>query len=70
VRHPGEPVDEDVRRARIRDLENRQLDAVRRHEREAVAELVAMRSGLAELAIQQRRIERSLRERGYLLGHA
>jgi sulfide:quinone oxidoreductase len=63
---PGAPVSDDVRRARIRDIENRQLMAVRRREREADAELRALSSRLDALAAHQQQAIRELQQHGYL----
>jgi sulfide:quinone oxidoreductase len=63
---PGAPVSDDVRRARIRDIENRQLMAVRRREREADAELRALSSRLDALAAHQQQVIRELQQHGYL----
>lgn len=65
---PGAPVSDDVRRARIRDIENRQLMAVRRREREADAELRALSSRLDALAAHQQQVIRELQQNGYLRG--
>ncbi len=63
---PGAPVSDDVRRARIRDIENRQFMAVRRREREADAELRALSSRLDALAAHQQKAIRELQQHGYL----
>ena len=60
-------VDDEVRNARRRDLENRQLMAVERCEREAAEELRTLSSGLDALAVQERQVVASLRQHGYLL---
>lgn len=60
-------VDDEVRNARRRDLENRQLMAVGRYEHEAAEELRALSSGLDALAVHERRVIGSLRQHGYLL---
>lgn len=59
-------VDDAVRKARSRDLENRQLMAVERNEHEAAEELRALSSGLDALAAHQRQVVGSLRQHGYL----
>lgn len=59
--------DDDVRNARRRDLENRQLMAVERCEREAAEELRALSTGLDALAVHERQVVASLRQHGYLL---
>lgn len=66
-RTAGVAVDDEVRNARRRDLENRQLMAVERCEREAAEELRTLSSGLDALAVQQRQVVASLRQHGYLL---
>lgn len=58
--------DEATRKARSRDLENRQLMAVERREHEAAEELREMSSGLEALAAHARHVEGSLRQHGYL----
>jgi len=63
---PRAPVSDDVRRARIRDIENRQLMAVRRREREADAELRALSTRLDALAAHQQQVIRELQQHGYL----
>ena len=49
-------VDDEVRNARRRDLENRQLMAVERCEHEAAEELRALSSGLDALAVHERQV--------------
>lgn len=56
----------DVRMARLRDIENRQLMAMRRAERDADAQLRTLRTQLDTLAKQQRAVIRELRQHGYL----
>jgi sulfide:quinone oxidoreductase len=65
--HTHRDVDEAVRRARLHDIEYRQRMAVERHEREAAAELRAMRAELTTLAAHQRKVIASLKQRGYLV---
>jgi NADPH-dependent 2,4-dienoyl-CoA reductase/sulfur reductase-like enzyme len=59
----AEDVDRD---ARVRDIDNRQLLAIRRRSREAETEYVALRSRLDGLAASQQRVIRELQEHGYL----
>ncbi|HTX46442.1 MAG TPA: FAD-dependent oxidoreductase [Solirubrobacteraceae bacterium] len=59
-------VTEVVRDARLHDLEQRQLMAVDRNEREAAAEINAMAKGLDELARHQQDVIATLRKHGYL----
>ncbi len=56
----------DVRTARLRDIENRQLMAVERREREANAELRALSAGLQTLSSRQKEVIRELQRHGYL----
>ena len=65
LREPGE-VSPDVRAARLRDIENRQLMAVSRRERAADAELQALSAGLESLAARQQQVIRELQRQGYL----
>jgi sulfide:quinone oxidoreductase len=52
--------------ARLRDLENRQLMAIQRLEREAAAEVRALSAGLQTRAKDERHVIQMLREHGYL----
>jgi sulfide:quinone oxidoreductase len=56
----------DLRIARMRDVENRQLMAVRRRERAARDNLRSLTTELNDLAEHQQRVIRELRQRGYL----
>ncbi len=60
------PPGDDVRTARLRDLENRQLLAIRRRELDAAAEVRDLSSRLGELAERQRKAIAQLRGHGYL----
>ena len=62
----GAAITEPVLHARMRDLETRQLMAVRRLEREAAADVQALSAGLQTLAADQRHAIDMLREHGYL----
>jgi hypothetical protein len=64
----GEVTDQ-VREARIHDIEHRQLRAVGRREHEAESELQRLRTGLQTLADRQHEVIRSLRRQGYLREH-
>jgi hypothetical protein len=57
------------RLARLRDIENRQLMAVRRTERAADAELRALSAGLETLRAHERAVVQELQRHGYLHGH-
>ncbi|HEY5188396.1 MAG TPA: FAD-dependent oxidoreductase [Solirubrobacteraceae bacterium] len=59
----------ETRAARLRDLENRQLNAIRRREREADSELRSLQARLERLGADQQRVVRELKQRGYLLDH-
>ncbi len=59
-------VSDEVRAARMREIENRQLLAVRRREREADALLQALSSDLEALAARERATIQELRQHGYL----
>lgn len=59
-----------TRAARLRDIENRQLMAVRRRERDADAELRAMSDRLQALAADEQQVVRDLQHHGYLHDHA
>jgi len=70
---PHQPVEsgeasEAVRTARARDVENRQLMAVRRREREANAELRELRDRLETFTLEEHEIVRDLEHHGYLTG--
>ena len=56
----------DVRAARLRDIEMRQMMAVRRRELEAAAELRSLEAGLETLAAHQQRAIHELQQHGYL----
>jgi len=56
----------EIRAARLRDVENRQLMAVARREREADEELRALSTRLQALAASQQKVMRELRQHGYL----
>jgi sulfide:quinone oxidoreductase len=62
----GAQVSAEVRTARLRDIENRQLMAVRRREREAAAELRALGAKLQTLTARQQETIRELERHGYL----
>ncbi|HUN79427.1 MAG TPA: FAD/NAD(P)-binding oxidoreductase [Solirubrobacteraceae bacterium] len=64
------PVSADVRTARLQDIDNRQLLAIRRRERDAEAELRSLSAGLRELAAGQRQTIRELQRHGYLRDRA
>jgi sulfide:quinone oxidoreductase len=59
-----------TRAARLRDIENRQLMAVRRRERDADAELRAMSARLETLTTNEQQVVRELQHHGYLRDHA
>jgi sulfide:quinone oxidoreductase len=59
-------ITEAVLHVRLRDVENRQLMAVRRLESEAAAEVRALSAGLQTLADDERQVIDMLREHGYL----
>jgi sulfide:quinone oxidoreductase len=56
----------DVRAARLRDIETRQLMAVRRRELEAAAELRSLEAGLQTLSARQQTAIHELQQHGYL----
>ena len=60
------PPSEDVRAARLRDLENRQLLAIRRRELAADAEVRELSARLGALAERQRKARDELHRHGYL----
>ncbi len=62
----GAQVSAEVRTARLRDIDNRQLMAVRRRERAAAAELRALSAELQTLTAHQREVIRELQRHGYL----
>ena len=64
--HAGEEVSAEVRSARLRDIENRQLMAVERRERAADAEVRALSAELKTLAARQQEVIRELQRHGYL----
>lgn len=59
-------VSADVRAARLRDIEMRQLMAVRRRELESSAELRSLEARLADLTAHQHEVVRVLQQHGYL----
>lgn len=66
LRASGARPDAETRQARLRDIENRQLMAVRRQERVAEEELGALRSRLAEFSEREQDVVRDLQHHGYL----
>jgi sulfide:quinone oxidoreductase len=64
--HTSTAINEAVQRARLHDLERRQLMAVRRLEREADAEVRALNADLQTFAADERHVIHTLREHGYL----
>jgi hypothetical protein len=62
----GGEVSADVRAARLRDIDNRQLMAVRRRERAAVAELRTLSAKLETLTAHQQEVIHELQRHGYL----
>ena len=64
--HTSTLITEAVQRARLHDLESRQLMAVRRFEREADADVRALRADLQTFAADERDVIHLLREHGYL----
>lgn len=62
----GSEVSAEVRAARLRDIEMRQMMAVRRRERESNAELRSLEAGLQDLSARQQEAIRALRQHGYL----
>ena len=65
----GGEVTAEIRNARLRDIENRQLMAVQRNERAADAELRALSAGLETLRAHQQEVIRELQRHGYLRNH-
>lgn len=65
----GAEVSAEVRTARLRDIENRQLMAIRRRERAADAELRALDAELQTLTAHQQEVIRELQRHGYLTHH-
>ena len=65
----GAEVSAEVRTARLRDIEMRQLMAIRRRELAADAELRALEAGLQTLAAHQQEVIRELQQHGYLTHH-
>lgn len=70
TRGAGAPITDDLRRARQRDIDNRQVMAIRRREHEAAAELRALSAGLDALEARQQDAIRELQQHGYLLGRS
>jgi len=62
-------VSPDVRAARLRDIENRQLMTIRRREESADVELHALDAKLQSLAAHQREAIHELQQHGYLVRH-
>lgn len=62
----GREVSADVRAARLRDIDNRQLMAVRRRERAAAAELRTLSAKLETLTAHQQEVIHELQRHGYL----
>jgi sulfide:quinone oxidoreductase len=62
----GAEVSAEVRAARLRDIENRQLLAIERRERAADAELRALSAELQTLTAHQQEVIRELQQHGYL----
>lgn len=60
------PVGADVRAARLQDIDNRQILAIRRRELAAEEELRSLSAGLDALAARQRQTVRELQRHGYL----
>ena len=58
------------RAARVRDIENRQIMAIRRRAREAEAELASLRARLDTLTASQQQVIRELQQHGYLRGRS
>jgi sulfide:quinone oxidoreductase len=65
----GDEVTPEVRAARQRDIENRQLLAVKRRERAANVQIRAMNTELHTLAEHQQEAIRELKQHGYLTHH-
>jgi FixJ family two-component response regulator len=58
-----------IRAARLRDIENRQLMAIQRRERAADAELRDLNARLQTLTANEQRVIHELQQHGYLLDH-
>ncbi len=63
---PATVITDEVLHARLRDLENRQLMAVQRLEREAATEVRALTAELDKLGVDERHVIQTLSEHGYL----
>ena len=63
---PPANIGTDVRAARLRDIEMRQMMAVRRRELEAAAELRSLEAGLETLSAHQHAAIQALQQHGYL----
>jgi sulfide:quinone oxidoreductase len=66
---PGAQISTEEQLARLRDIENRQLMAVRRRERAADAELRALSARLETLRAHEQAVVQELQRHGYLHGH-
>ena len=66
---PGAQISTEEQLARLRDIENRQLMAVRQRERAADAELRALSAGLETLRAHEQGVVKELQRHGYLHGH-
>jgi sulfide:quinone oxidoreductase len=66
---PGAQISPEEQLARLRDIDNRQLMAVRRRERAADAELRALSARLETLRAHERAVVQELQRHGYLHGH-
>jgi sulfide:quinone oxidoreductase len=66
---PGAHINPEEQLARLRDIENRQLMAVRQRERAADAELRALSAGLETLRAHEQGVVKELQRHGYLHGH-
>jgi hypothetical protein len=64
------PISAEDRNARVRDIENRQLMAIRRRERAAESQLRALSAQLQTLAAHQQEVIRELQHQGYLRNRA
>src|ERR1019366_5283315 len=65
----GADVSAQIRAARLRDIENRQLMAIQRRERAADAELRDLNARLQTLTANEQRVIHELQQHGYLLDH-
>jgi hypothetical protein len=65
----GAQISAEERIARVRDIDNRQLMAVRRKERAADAELRALSARLETLRAHEQAVVQELQRHGYLHGH-